>query len=525
MDMSETTRMRVEESVITHFHLFCGSGGGAIGFARGNARVGNLKARFECLGGIDIDAGAIADFNRRVGVPGTVMDLATREQYIAINGAEPPASWKEATAADVRRAAGGKYPNVIFLSAPCKGFSGLLGSTMAATAKYQALNELTIRGIWLTMEAFAEDPPELLVFENVPRIQSGGRHLLDQIKGVLGAYGYAVAETTHDCGEIGGMAQHRRRMLLVARHMEKVPPFLYEPPKRQLQSIGTLLDRTPLPGDPAAGPMHRVPRLAWKTWMRLAFVETGSDWRSLNRLAVNDGMLADYHLVRQHHEAMQVADMRFAPSARWNDGQAYGVRHWNETTGTVAGQTGPGQGAYSVADPRHFGTAKHSNECRIRRYTEASGTVTGAHGTGQCLADPRMALSQEPDMGVFEIAHGPTSLSGPDRGEAIGQMQKGVAMIRSLDGCWHRPFTTFELAVLQSYIEPDGHLEMEGSSDTAHRERIGNMVPPAAAEAIASVMGHTILLARTGETFVLSSTPIWVRPTAIALSVATAPLM
>ncbi|HCA5797746.1 hypothetical protein N7714_03770 [Pseudomonas aeruginosa] len=52
------------------------------------------------------------------------------------------------------------------------------------------------------------------------------------------------------------------------------------------------------------------------------------------------------------------------------------------------------------------------------------------------------------------------------------------------------------------------------------RPRIGNAVPPAAAEAIAGVMGTTLLLAEQGETFMLSNTPIWVRPVAVALSVA-----
>lgn len=52
------------------------------------------------------------------------------------------------------------------------------------------------------------------------------------------------------------------------------------------------------------------------------------------------------------------------------------------------------------------------------------------------------------------------------------------------------------------------------------RERIGNAVPPDAAEAIAGVMGTTLLLAWSGETFVLSAAPIWVRPVAVALTVA-----
>ncbi|EMP3662907.1 hypothetical protein ACM75Y_23220 [Pseudomonas aeruginosa] len=51
------------------------------------------------------------------------------------------------------------------------------------------------------------------------------------------------------------------------------------------------------------------------------------------------------------------------------------------------------------------------------------------------------------------------------------------------------------------------------------RPRIGNAVPPHAAEAIADVMGTTLLLAEQGETFRLSNTPIWVRNVAVALSV------
>jgi hypothetical protein len=72
---------------------------------------------------------------------------------------------------------------------------------------------------------------------------------------------------------------------------------------------------------------------------------------------------------------------------------------------------------------------------------------------------------------------------------------------------------------LQSLIEPEEYLELDGLSDQAWRERIGNAVPPDAAQAIAEVMGTTLLLAESGETFQLSSTPIWVRPVALALAV------
>jgi len=77
-----------------------------------------------------------------------------------------------------------------------------------------------------------------------------------------------------------------------------------------------------------------------------------------------------------------------------------------------------------------------------------------------------------------------------------------------------------ELAVLQSLIEPEEQLELDGLSDSAWRERIGNAVPPAAAKAIASEMGRTLLLAWSGETFLLNDTPVWVRQLAVGLSVA-----
>ena len=548
--------------VINHAHLFAGLGGGARGFNRAGARVGDLTAEFRCLGGIDVDPAAVRDFNRLAGVPGTVLDLFDREQYRAFHDTEPPAEWREATTIDIHRAFGHQHPHILFLSAPCKGFSGLLSETKSRTAKYQALNRLTLRGIWLALEAYTDDPVELIVFENVPRIASRGRQLLDQIVGLLQAYGYAVAETTHDCGRLGGLAQRRKRFLLVARHVGKVPPFLWEPRTRPLRGVGDVLGRMPLPGDPAAGPMHRVPMLRWQTWVRLAFVEAGSDWRSLDKLRIEDGVLRDFVL---------------APDRPWQAG-VLGVRAWDGPTGTVAGRSTPGNGAFSVADPRHGGPAKHSNEFRVVPWDGAGRSVTGAHGTGQCVAVPRS------DSGMFHNAfrvvrwpeaspaitgqHAPSngamcvadprpnldrakgddyhsaghygvmpwqdpagavsSAAGHDNGRwsvadprpVLPQAaDRLVAVIRSLDGCWHRPFTTAELCALQSLYDPEERMELDGLSDAAWRERIGNAVPPDAAQAIAETMGRTLLMAWSGETFRLSTEPIWVQPIAMALSV------
>jgi site-specific DNA-cytosine methylase len=97
-----------------------------------------------------------------------------------------------------------------------------------------------------------------------------------------------------------------------------------------------------------------------------------------------------------------------------------------------------------------------------------------------------------------------------------------VARIVALDGTWHRPFTTLELADLQGLIDVETDAEpfaLEGRSDSAWRERIGNAVPSPAAQAIAEVMGRALLLAWQGETFELSATTVWVRPMVVAVSV------
>ena len=283
------------------------------------ARVGITRARSVCVGGIDVDPAACRDFEKLAGVKATCLDLFTLEQYIAFHGKEPPRGWRPAMPSDISKSFGGRRPHIVFLSAPCKGFSGLLPEASSKSAKYQALNGLTLRGLWLLLEEYKDDPVELLVFENVPRIATRGRYLLDQIIALLRAYGYAVAETTHDCGVLGGLGQSRKRFLLVARHEVKVPAFLYEPPKHPLRGVGEILDQLPMPLSGEGGAMHRMPALQWKTWVRLAFVRAGADWRSLNDLAVDEGYLRDY--------GNRAID-RLAQGI-------YGVRKWDEPSSAI----------------------------------------------------------------------------------------------------------------------------------------------------------------------------------------------
>lgn len=597
----------IDRREVRHAHLFCGLGGGARGFNRASPRVGNMEAVFRCLGGIDNDRAAVADFERLTGTKGTLLDLFDRAQYRAWHGHEPPEGWREATPADIHAAFGHERPHIVFLSPPCKGFSGLLSEGKSKDDRYQALNRLTTRGLFLTLEAYADDPPELIILENVPRIAQRGRWLLDQIGALLRQYGYAVAETAHDCGEIGGLAQSRKRFLLVARHMAKVPPFLYQPETKRLRAVGDVLGRLALPGDMRAGPMHRVPSLQWQTWVRLAFVEAGKDWRSLNRLMVEDGKLRDYLLMPEVGRSgpygvcawdeaagtvageslptngkFSVADPRYTPSDAWKDGASLGVLDWREPAGTISAVKSPIQGRFSVADPRHHGPAKFNDQYRVMPWDGPAGVITSNGGKGQCIADPRPQNARQFDniyrvvrwdrpagtvIGATGTADGAQSVADPrihggraDRDSyrtaglygvlgwqqhsgavsASGQHDNGawsvadpraeaialpsakdrlVARIVAEDGTWHRPFTTLELAALQSLVDPEEHMELEGLSDQQHRERIGNAVPPDAAQAIAETMGRTLLLAWSGEGFMLSATPIWVRPVAVALSV------
>lgn len=392
---------------IRHFHLFCGLGGGAAGFNLGAARVGQATARFRCLGGVDVDPAGVADFQRLAGVPATHLDLFDRALYLAFHGRPPPDGWREAMPDDIRRSAGGERPHIVFTSPPCKGFSGLLSQQRSGSARYQALNALTLRGVWLTLEAWADDPPEFVLLENVPRIASRGRSLLDRIEALLQRYGYATAETVHDCGELGGLAQSRRRFLLVARHREKVPPFLYEPQRRPLRAVGEVLEALPLAGDTdAGGPMHRLPSLQWRTWLRLAFVEAGSDWRSLERLRVEGGVLADYGI---------------APETEWQGG-VLGVRRWDAPTGTVTGRSGPTNGAFAVADPRWPGRHEYG-QLGVRRWDGPTGAVSGqsAPGGGRySVADPRLPKNDRRHWNLWRV----TPWTGP-AGTIIGATRPG----------------------------------------------------------------------------------------------------
>lgn len=453
------------EVVIRHGHMACGLGAGAAGMNAANPRVGPLRGRFECAGGIDVDEGAIRNFERLTGVKGTVMDLFSEAQYRAFHQRAPEPSWREATPLDIRRVFG--RLDVLFASYPCKGFSGLLSARTAETAKYQALNDLTTRGMMLSLEAYRDDPVAIVAFENVPRIATArGARFLAQIDALYRAYGYVVSDvedSIHDCGAIGGLAQRRKRFLRLFRHPSKVPNFIYQPAKKRLRGVGEVIGKLPMPGDPAAGVMHRVPALQWKTWVRLAFVPAGRDWRALNDLAVIDGRLRDFGIVPEQalrenalgvldwsdtaptltsarapaQGRFSIADVRV--SADWN-ADVLGVRDWHQHAGTVTGRNGPTNGAHSVADPRpDDGPATHRNVLGVKRWSESAATVSGSpkpSAGAHAVADPRfVAHPKSVQLGVrpwsapspcikadVSVGTGPYAISDPRGAASAGQL-------------------------------------------------------------------------------------------------------
>lgn len=485
----------------TFLSLFSGLGGGALGFKR---------AGFECVGAIDNDPAACRDYEYLTGWPATVGDLG------------------EMTPDDLRDVCTGR-PDVVFTSPPCKSFSACLPLSKAGTDKYVNLSGLATRGIWLVLEAW-DEPPPLIVMENVPRIRSRGRIWLDQIQALLYSYGYACRETIHDAGELGGLAQHRKRFLLVARHMEQVPEFLYEPPKRRVKGIGEVLEQlpVPLPSSQAGGPMHRLPRMSAMNWLRLALIPAGGDWRDLppavglpprdarqnGGYGVNDWGQASHTVVARadvHATWSSIADPRLAdrgdpdtdPGARYRG--SLGVEGWEQPAHTVIAAAAPQRvGAAVIADPR-LAHEPRRGSWGVAGWAEPTHCIRGHHKPQNCqsaVADPR-------ELPV---------VAGPELD--LDSNRPCYLVIRAADGTWHRPLTTLELAALQGFpVEVDGRpLKLDGRSHKAWRQRIGNAVPAPASEAIAKECAKTLEASCEG-TLLMSSGGVWVDPARLSAAV------
>lgn len=457
------------DHTFTALFPFGGSGGGALGFAAAEGRLGDDRARFDVLGSLDFDAVACEDFRRFLGAPAWCVDV------------------EDVTAEELRARYGAAAPDVVFLSPPCKGSSRLLSQKKAKTEKYRRMNRLAVVWARVMLEAWAT-PPALVLLENVPGLPMRAAGMLGELREMLAGAGYVFHESDHDCGELGGLAQHRRRYLLVARHPGLCPSLLYQPRRRRVRGVGEVLERLPMPATLAAadwGPLHVMPRISWRNWLRLALIPAGGDWRDL------DGVLrgrARREVFRRHavqswsephpavtgpggHSVDKVADPRVSVAdlrvSRAYDA-GYGVLGWDDPSRTVAGTTAVGCGAYAVADPR---ARTFGDDVRLLALDEAM---------------------------VLDL---PAKKAPPF-----------TPVIVAEDGAWHRPMTPLELSAIQGYpLRIGGEVIPWSGTRTQTSEHIGNSVPPPAALAIAEEMLRTLLEARMGG-FALAGpdTPLWV---------------
>jgi site-specific DNA-cytosine methylase len=461
--------------------------------------------------GIDVDAACVRDYMSLTGHSAYQLDLMT---------AQPQ---------DLRDLVGDVAPEVVLTSPPCKAFSGCLPIKTSQTDKYLELSSLAERGLWLVLEAWPEAPPRLIALENVPRIQSRGRQWLDEVAQVLHHYGYRWEETTHDCAELGGLAQRRRRFLGVARHMESTPEWLYEPPHCKPLGVGEVIGGLPVPLDGAGGPMHRLPRLSARNWLRLALIPPGGDWRDIPEKVLmvdrvvnvqsscsrREGSMGVTPWSGQVHAVigaasvqntgLQVADPRLHYNNRPG---AWGVTPWQDAQGTIIAWSSPYHGQ-NVVDPR-LSCAPRSGAYGVSDWHSTSCTVVGSachDNSAVSVNDPRWPEPTHKIRHMFVNGERIPVLVGPP----VELDKQQLMIIEAADGTWHRPLTTLELAALQSLPVRDGQgwLTYDGRSHKGWRMRIGNAIPPRAAQAIGEQMMMTLNASDDGR-LLMSASNIWV---------------
>lgn len=436
-------------------HPFCGMGLGAKGFQDAESRLFGRTARFTCVGGIDLDAKACAMFERLTKSPALVADIATLT---------PDALrkfWPEA-------------PDVIFTSPPCKGYSQLTSKKARTSKKYQDMNRLALDWVRLMLATWPDAPPRMMLLENVPGIATLGKDLLREIRKLLRAAGYVVSpDQSHDCGEIGNLAQRRMRFLMVARHAKRVPALLYQPRKRPLRAVGEVLGQLPLPGDPSMGTLHQLPKISTLNWRRLSLIPPGGDWRDIPGTVVKGKKRRE--LFRRYH-----------------------LTAWEETSPTVAsmGTNAPNY----VADVR-LDASRYGMNMRVGAWSSPAWCVTGAYGVLDWRA-PSGTLT-----GSGQIDNGAVAVSDPRVPGCAELVIRWYPHLKHLrrsapfplviptdDGTWHRPLTTLEILRLQGGpTHLDGKPLARWASDSKMREHIGNGVPVGAACAIAGQMLTTLL--------------------------------
>jgi site-specific DNA-cytosine methylase len=338
--------------------FFCGLGAKTLGLLRARSQAGS---RFESIGAFDVDPVACKDFEIMTGAMAQVVDLGTIK------------SWELA-----KRCEG--VPDVVVMSPPCKGFSGCLPESLSKQEKYEALNRLALQSVKLAIKAWPGALPKLILLENVPRMISRGADWLAKITKLLRKAGYEVSLEPHDCGEWGGLAQKRERLLLIARLRSACPSHLLRPPALGLLPMASVLWQLPppVPGSTAGGPHHRLPKVNALNSLRLSAIPPGQDWRAI-----------------PEHVHMVDVDPRLPEDGKRHAGK-YGPQDPSQPAHTVIAEARTGKGWSDVADPR-CGGDPHGRQSGLYGVSSSEGpshTVVAAARAGShswaSVTDPRL---------------------------------------------------------------------------------------------------------------------------------------
>lgn len=219
--------------------LFCGCGGMSLGFAA----LSRVIPVLEIVGGCDIEADALATYERNFSAPGVNMDIRELAENVSaisdFTNLLPSFDRSRRT--------------ILIGCAPCQGFTS---HRKKHWRKDDHRN--TLMGAFATVAVNLD--PECIIIENVPEILSHKywSHFAD-VQAVLSKAGYQVAQTIYNAASFG-VPQDRFRALIVA--MKK--PFLLPQPQllssSRYKSVRSAIGKLPPvePGVPhRLDPLHR----------------------------------------------------------------------------------------------------------------------------------------------------------------------------------------------------------------------------------------------------------------------------
>jgi hypothetical protein len=252
--------------------------------------------------------------------------------------------------------------------------------------------------------------------------------------------------------------------------------------------------------------MHALPTVRMRTYLRLALIQPGRDWRHLQTYDTEGGLVRDRVLCpREGSQARRpVEDVSVHG---WGDYSAYGVVPMDRHLGCLKAKSSAGTGAYSIADDV-VGVGKtgkrFNNVYRVVSPSEActalTGSGAGAPSAGAATwADPKTSQPwRSPPESSWSLDWRPKSGEAP--------------VIVSEWGHWHRPLTPLECAGLQGWPVEELYASPMPGRSTFWRKVIGNAVPVLYAKTVMEEFMTSFLLHQMGESDQLRFGDVWVSP-------------